>query len=72
MCGECSKEHFSGIGGLPLDDGPDDRASIGDVYQGREIPEPVVTLVNCAFVCPETKRQTRGLSNYHLFLVRVE
>jgi hypothetical protein len=37
FCDECAQVHPLGIA-LELDDGPPDKASIGDTYAGRELP----------------------------------
>jgi len=56
---------------LNLDDGPVDRASIGDTYAGKELPPPLATLRNNSIRCPQTGKVVVQHTNDDVFLVPV-
>jgi hypothetical protein len=56
---------------LLLDDGPADRASIGDTYRGKALPEAVLRLTENSVTCPVTGRPTQQRDNNLVFLVAV-
>jgi hypothetical protein len=70
FCNECSGVHRMGIR-IALDEGPDDRASIGDMYAGKELPSRVAALINNRVSCPATGKMTLQKDNNQVFLVRV-
>ena len=70
FCDECSEVHPLGIG-ISLDDGPPDRASIGDTYRGRDLPPQIATLRGNMTICPNTGKMTSQADNEQVFLVPV-
>lgn len=70
FCDECSVPHPMGIS-IELDDGPVDKRSIGDTYEGRDLPPQVATLVNNATRCPTTGRMIPQRNNDQVFLVPI-
>jgi len=68
FCNECSQVHPMQIT-LPLDDGPAERASIGDTYAGRELPSEILAVMNTRVTCPETGHLTSQKDNKLVFLV---
>lgn len=70
FCDECGDVHPMGIS-IELPDGPIDRASIADVYKGRDLPPNIVALINNRIVCPQTKRWVLQRNNNQVFLVPI-
>ncbi len=70
FCDECSETHPLGIS-ISLDDGPSVKASIGDVYAGKELPTQVATLTGNKTTCPVTGKLTSQADNNQVFLVPV-
>ena len=70
FCDECSIPHPMGIT-IALDDGPADKASIGDVYAGRALPPQIVTLMSNIIFCPTTGKPILQRNNDQVFLVPV-
>jgi hypothetical protein len=70
FCNECSGVHPLGIG-IEGDFGFDDKASIADVYAGKELPAHVAQLRNNYTNCPVTGKLTQQKDNNQVFLVRV-
>ena len=68
FCDECSEVHPLGIS-IGLDDGPADKASIGDVYAGKEIDSNIVNMIGNMTRCPNTGRMTSQKDNNQVFLV---
>jgi hypothetical protein len=68
FCDECSGVHPLGIS-IGLDDGPADKTSINDVYQGKEIDPMIVNMQNNSTNCPVTGRMTSQKDNNQVFLV---
>lgn len=71
FCDECSQVHPLGIG-IGLDDGPAEKASIGDAYAGKELPPSVANLQGNMTICPVTGKMTSQKDNNQVFLVPVE
>jgi len=69
-CPECSGQHDTGIK-LSLQDGPADEQSIGDYYNGKELPRDVAALSNNTYTCPRTRRTFVQDSNSDVFLVLI-
>ena len=57
---------------LTLDNGPADKQSIGDVYNGKELPPEVLRLHNNSVHCPKTGNYFYQRDNNQVFLVPVE
>jgi hypothetical protein len=70
FCDGCGDVHPMGIA-IELPDGPANRASIGDVYQGRDLPPQIAALINNRIVCPQTKRWVLQRNNNQVFLVPI-
>ena len=70
FCDECSGVHSMGIR-LTLDDGPADKASVGDTYAGRDLPEAIALLIENQVECPVTGRLTRQRDHHQVFLVPI-
>ena len=68
FCDECSDVHPLGIS-IGLNDGPADKASIGDVYAGKEIDPNIVNMMGNMTRCPNTGRMTSQKDNNQVFLV---
>ncbi len=71
FCDECSQTHPLGIS-ISLDDGPSDKASIGDAYAGKELPAQVATLRGNMTNCPVTGTLTSQADTNQIFLVPVD
>lgn len=69
-CPECSGQHDTGIK-LTLQDGPADEQSIGDVYNGKELPPDIAALNNNTYTCPRTARTFVQNNNSDVFLVLI-
>jgi len=70
FCDECSEVHPFPID-LTLDDGPADKASIGDTYKGRDLPPEIAMLTNNSITCPNTGRLSVQKDNNQVFLVPI-
>ena len=70
FCNECLETHPCGIS-ITLDDGPPNKASIGDTYAGRDLPTEVVALSKNEFPCLTTGRPTMQENNDQVFLVPI-
>lgn len=68
FCDECGDVHPLGIS-INLDDGPVDKASVGDVYAGKEIDPKIVNMTNNYTTCPKTGKRTSQKDNNQVFLV---
>ena len=69
-CPECSGQHDTGIK-LNLQDGPADEQSIGDVYNGKELPPDIAALNNNTYTCPRTRRTFVQNNNSDVFIVLI-
>ncbi|TMB62262.1 MAG: hypothetical protein E6J54_30645 [Deltaproteobacteria bacterium] len=67
-CPECHGEHPMGIG-IHLDDGPDEKRSIGDSYQGKSLPPQVSAIQGHKCLCLKTGKEFRQEDNEQVFLV---
>lgn len=70
FCNECGDTHDLGIS-IGLDDGPADETSIGDTYNGKELPPEIAMLTGNMTTCPKTGRLTSQKNNDQVFLVPV-
>jgi hypothetical protein len=70
FCDECSQPHPTSIrisrNELLFADQP-----IGDIHEGRGLPEDIVSMVNNSFQCPTTQQMFRQSDNSRVFLVRL-
>jgi hypothetical protein len=54
-----------------LNDGPTKKASIGDAYQGKELPHNIANMVDARITCPKTGKWITQKDNNQMFLVPV-
>ena len=57
---------------IELPDGPANKASIGDTYQGRDLPPQVAALINNKTICPRTGHWILQRDNHQVFLVPID
>ncbi len=57
------------IGVIKLYDGPSNKKSIVDVFDGKVLPPHIAVLTGTKFICPKTKRFTLQEDNNQIFLV---
>ena len=65
---DCGNVHPLGIS-IDLDDGPPGRQSIGDTYNGKEIPPQLLELHDNSVRCPKTGNIFYQEDPHQLFLV---
>ena len=70
FCDECTQVHPMGIA-VELDNGPPDKASIGDTYAGRELPSQIAELKGNVIRCPTTGKITSQENINQIFLVLI-
>ena len=68
LCNKCGATHDMAVS-IVLNDGPIEKQSIGDVYNGRTLPKSLVDLTNRAVSCPKTGRQSIQKDKHQIFLV---
>jgi hypothetical protein len=70
FCNECAQPHPAGIV-IEREEllAPDQ--SVGDIYDGREVPAEIVMMRGNYFQCPNTRRLYRQEDNHQVFLVRL-
>ncbi len=69
FCNECGVPHPTGIA-LQADELIYPDQSVGDVYDGRELPASMIQMQNNVFTCPTTGKQFTQSDNKQVFLVR--
>ena len=52
-----------------MEDGPSDKQSISNLYDGKTLPQNLADLTNNSITCPQTGRQSTQKNNHHIFLV---
>jgi hypothetical protein len=70
-CNKCGGIHDMGIS-LAIEDGPADRQSIGDLYQGKTLPKSLADLTSRSITCPKTGKQSVQKNNQQIFLARTQ
>jgi hypothetical protein len=55
-----------------LNDGPIEKQSIGDLYDGKTFPKNLADLTSHSVSCPKTGRQSIQKDNHQIFLVRAK
>jgi hypothetical protein len=70
FCNECSVPHPAGIV-IELKELLSADQSIGDIYDGREVPPEIVAMAGNKFQCPKTHKSYSQGDNRQVFLVRV-
>jgi len=71
FCDDCGDVHPMGIS-IELEDGPADKASIGDTYAGKELPPKIAQLLNNTTHCPKSGKPILQRNNDQVFLVPIE
>jgi hypothetical protein len=69
FCNHCSQPHPSGIA-VNLAEDISKTQSVGDIYDGRELPGQIVTMTSNYFTCPNTGKMYQQKDNKQVFLVR--
>ena len=67
-CNKCGGLHEMDSS-VVMEDGPLDKQSIGDLYNGKSIPKNLADLVQKSVTCPKTGRQSTQKNNHQIFLV---
>jgi hypothetical protein len=67
-CNRCGGEHEMEIS-VVMEDGPSDKQSISNLYDGKTLPQNLADLTNNSITCPQTGRQSTQKNNHHIFLV---
>jgi predicted RNA-binding Zn-ribbon protein involved in translation (DUF1610 family) len=62
FCDECGETHTMRVD-VSLDDGPAEKASLGDTYQGRDLPQNIVNMINNSIQCPKTGKMVLQRDN---------
>lgn len=74
FCDHCSQTHGLGIA-LSLNDGPVKKESIGNAYEGKDIPDVIKQNIHSNItICPNTRKPIVQVSTpnyYNSFLVPV-
>lgn len=70
FCNECGEVHPMGVA-VSLDDGPPERESIANTYEGQELPPEVLSLTSNYVQCPNTGKLFRQKDNNQVFLVPI-
>jgi len=68
LCNKCGATHDMAVS-VMLNDGPTDKQSIGQVYNGRTVPKSLADLTNRGMSCPKTGRQSIQKDKHQIFLV---
>jgi hypothetical protein len=67
-CNKCGGLHEMGIS-IAMDNGPVNRQSIGDLYDGKTLPKSLADLTSRSITCPKTGKQSIQKNNQEIFLV---
>ena len=70
LCDECSETHLFPTT-ISLDDGPADKASIGDTYRDKNLPPELTEMMSNPIYCPTTARRTFQADTDQVFLVPI-
>jgi hypothetical protein len=71
FCNECSVPHPAGIV-IEREDLLASNQSVGDIYDGLEVPQQIVMMLGNYFRCPDTGKLYMQSDNRQLFLVRID
>ena len=66
-CNKCAGLHEMGIS-VRMENGPVDKQSIGDLYDGKTLPKNLANLTNTSISCPKTGRQSTQKNHHQVFL----
>ena len=67
-CNKCAGLHEMGFS-VPMANGPFDKQSIGDLYDGKGLPKSLANLSSTSVRCPKTGRQSTQKNLHQIFLV---
>jgi hypothetical protein len=67
-CNKCGGIHEMGIS-VAMEDGPANKQSIGDLYEGKTLPKSLADLASRSITCPKTGKQSIQKNNQQIFLV---
>ena len=70
FCNECSIPHPAGIVIERAELLSPDQ-SVGDIYDGREVPAEIVMMLGNHFQCPSTGKFYTQRDNHQVFFVRI-
>jgi len=70
-CNKCAGVHETGIS-ITIECGPVDKQSIGDFYNGKNLPKSLVTLSSTILTCHLTGRQFIQKDTKQIFLVPIK
>ena len=68
LCNKCGGTHDM-VNSVILKDGPIEKQSIGDLYDGKTLPNNLADLTSRSLSCPKTGRQSIQKDNHQIFLV---
>jgi hypothetical protein len=71
LCNKCGGMHDMAVTVI-LNDGPVEKQSIGDLYDGKTLPKNLADLTSRSVSCPKTGRQSIQKDNHQIFLVRTK
>ena len=71
FCNECSQPHPTGIV-IQRPEEIDPTQSIGEIYDGRDVPPEIVMMLGNYFQCPATRQMYQQKDNRQVFLVRLD
>lgn len=67
-CNKCGGLHEMGIS-VTIENGPVEKQSIGDLYDGKSLPNSLADLTNMSISCLRTGRQSTQKNLHQIFLV---
>src|SRR5262245_19101721 len=70
-CNKCDGMHELGIS-VTMDNGPTDKQSIGNLYDGKSLPKNLADLIQNSVTCPKTGRQSTQRNNHQIFLLPIK
>jgi hypothetical protein len=69
LCNKCGGTHDMAVSVI-LNDGPIQKQSVADLYDGKTLPKNLADLTSRSVSCPKTGRQSIQKDNHQIFLVR--
>ena len=70
FCKECSEHHPTGVV-IYRDEDTSPKRSVGDIFEGREMPAEIVIVMGNQFQCPKTLQFFLQPDYRQVFLVRM-
>jgi hypothetical protein len=68
LCNKCGRTHEM-TASVILKDGPIEKQSIADLYDGKTLPKNLADLTSRSVSCPQTGKQSIQKNNHQIFLV---